>query len=283
MIEGKSREWPLVGFTVGLELCCGITIVTATLDLLGSASRGSVRGLGLSILPLTLLAILASTFHLGRPFSFWRAFINVCQSRLSSEIALTALFGALTLVYTPMWFGARSEARIVLGIATAATGILAVISSARVYTIPTQPFWNSGWVPCSFLGATVLLAGIIATPFIPNTGPSRLLLIARAATAASAVILFASALWMLRRLSNIVRERQASPDVAPLFTATEWTMFLGFILLAGVSPLVFSSTFALVSGGYDTLLPTLAVVLGLVGVTLGRVLMYSFGTSLSRF
>jgi hypothetical protein len=130
----------------------------------------------------------------------------------------------------------------------------------------------------------VLLAGIIATPFIPRTGSSHLPLIARAATAASAVILLASALWMLGRLSHIARERQASPDVAPLLTATEWIRFLGFVLLAGLSPLVFTSTFALVSGRHATVLLTLVVVvLGLVGVTLGRVLMYSFGTWLSWF
>jgi DMSO reductase anchor subunit len=115
MIEGKSPEWPLVIFTVGLELCCGITIVTATQDLLGSASTGSVRWLGLSILPLTFAAILASTFHLGRPFSFWRAFINFCQSRLSTEIVLTTLFGALAFVHAPMWFGAVPKQGLRLG------------------------------------------------------------------------------------------------------------------------------------------------------------------------
>ena len=203
---------------------------------------------------------------------------------MSAEIALITLFGILAFVYTLLWFGARSETRIAVGIAAAAAGALAVISSSRVYTIPTQPFWNSGWVPSSFLGATVLLAGIIATPFTSGTTPWHSLLIARAATVASAVILLASALWMLGRLSHIAREQQASPDVTPLLTATEWTRFLGFVLLAGLLPLVFTSTFALVNGGHAAVVLTLAVVsLGLVGITLGRVLMYSFGTWLSRF
>ena len=284
MTAERSWEWPLVIFTIGLEVGCGITITTAALDALGSGGTGSVRALGLSILPVTLAAVFASAFHLGRPLGCWRAFINLRQSRLSTEVALTALFGALAFVYTLMWFGGASETRVALGIVTAVAAVLAVVFSSRIYTIPTQPLWNSGWVPSSFLGTTLLLGGLIAIQFIRETGPPLVLLIARGATAGGAVLLSVSALWMHRRLSHIARDRHVNPGDGPLLAATEWVLFLGFVLLAGFLPIAFISTLWAGMGPRSAVpLFLVVLVLGLVGVTLGRMLMYSLGRRLSRF
>jgi DMSO reductase anchor subunit len=179
------KEWPLVFFTLAIQLACGLTLAATVVD------AEPVRPLAMAIFPLVALGIAVSAAHLGRPFAFWRALRNFRQSPLSREIAVTALFTVLALAYSAFWATGKVEGRFILGVVTSVAGIAAVIASALVYTVPAQPAWNSAWVPVSFLGTSVLLGGAAGAGASP--------VFSAAIVLGSLLILF-SAGWMLPRL-----------------------------------------------------------------------------------
>ena len=205
-------EWPLVLFTIALQLACGLSLSATLFDLLsgkpGSPRRialaadiEAMRPLGIAVFPTVTLGLLASLFHLGHPFSALRSLSNLGSSRLSLEILLSLLFAAAALVYGSLWWRRIIRARLAAGVITSILGVSAVASSFFIYMIPAQPAWNSGWVPASFLGMILLFAGIVPASLL-DSADRVFPRIALALTASGALALAASMLWTLAALSR---------------------------------------------------------------------------------
>jgi anaerobic dimethyl sulfoxide reductase subunit C len=277
-------EWPLIAFTVVLEMACGSAIAATLFDWTMQRSEpASLRALGISVFPLALLALLASLFHLGRPLSAWRAFANLGASRLSLEVLVCALFTLVALAYSLLWLTARSEGRPVLGVATCVVGLAAVAASVAVYLIPEQPAWNSGWVPVSFLG-TVLLLGGMAPVLLFDCGARgswrRAFL---AMIFLGALALLASAAWMIVRLSQVSPDDFVSAQLQAGLHAvmSQHAVWLGLhVLLACILPLVVSvllwqggAAHAVGPGAWRLLYLAVGI-----GVVLGRAIMFAIAT-----
>jgi anaerobic dimethyl sulfoxide reductase subunit C (anchor subunit) len=199
----RSTEWPLVLFTLATQLACGLAAAATVFDAMaGAAGAQPMRPLAAAIFPLIAAGLLGSLLHLGRPWMSWRAVANLRQSRLSREVLLTAVFAALALAYSACWWTGNTEGRLILGVATSAAGIVAVWASAAVYKTPTRPAWNSGWLPASFLGTTVLLGGVTPALLISWAGNAGILRVFLAATIAGSLLLLVAAFWMLADLSR---------------------------------------------------------------------------------
>ena len=161
----------------------------------------------------------------------------------------------------------RTDGRLALGAAACAAGVAAVISAAAVYTVPTRPVWNSGWVPTSFLGTAVLLGSLAPALLIPwqgNTGLLRLFLVS---SVAGSSLLLLAALWM-----------------AAKSLASRKSFLLGcHIAFASLLPVALARLFWPAVGVQITFLawPALAVVV--FGAAIGRALMYSLGTRHAPF
>lgn len=279
MTEPRRSEWPLVLFTVGLQLSAGIAIVNAAGPWISSTPTQTVRFAAASIFPTVLTAMIVSVLHIGRPRATWRAFANFGHSRLSNEIVIGVGFAAVALLECMLWWmsGTSSE---VLHLVTALAGAGAVISSARIYTIPSQPMWNSGWLPASFAGSTLLLGGVAANLSGGSQGRSRAL--SDLMAGGGAIVLLFSTVAMIRVIGRVARIRYAAPESVPFMQGRHWLSVWGVIVFGCLIPLIFvvavrtrvisSATFA--AG---------VLIVTLVGVTLGRALMYSRGTALSRF
>jgi formate dehydrogenase iron-sulfur subunit len=137
-----------------------------------------------SILALALgvLAIVASTAHLGRPQYAWRAFIGLKTSWLSREIIAFGAFAAMAAFYAFALYLGRLPAIASLGVATALFGAAAVFCSVMLYHVTRREWWRGsrtgfkftltaaglGWAAILFstfgvsLGGAVLSAELIA-------------------------------------------------------------------------------------------------------------------------
>ncbi len=240
----RTREWPLVVFTTALQCACGLALAAAVREWRGE----SAALLELAIFPVVAVGLIASLFHLGRPTSAWRALSNVHRSRLSREIIVTSAFALAALAYGVLTSGP------VVAAVTAVIGIAAVWSSARIYALPAQPFWDSAWVPVSFVATTALIAALLA-------GYSAPLMIA-------AAVLLISDVWLLLRSAQ-VRSRFDTPGLPPpLLDRRQRASFVAHVVLSVVFPV-------LVAGSNVSGLAPVALVVVIVGALCGRTLMYS--------
>lgn len=150
----ETWEWPLVLFTVLGQMAVGIIIclwfLNRTID--QKLFKNAVLASGI----LLGLAMGISTFHLGHPFAAYRALTHLSTSWLSREILLFILtFAAWGYLF---WLSTKPGKKVAgaLGI-TASFGVLGIISSALIYTLPRVPAWNNAGPILFFLLTTVIL------------------------------------------------------------------------------------------------------------------------------
>ncbi len=255
----RPREWPLVIFTTALQCACGMALAALLLD--GQAALS--RPFALAICPVTIVGLLLSLFHVGRPHLAWRAGRQLMRSRLSREIVLTVAFAVAAALYA--WKMTPG-----LGFVAALLGLGAVLSSARIYLIPSQPLWDSGWLPISFLATAMLLGGLAAW-LAGERGRATV-----AMTVTTAAVLVFCAGWMMRRLARV--RRQFDPVELPEFLAPRQYAGLAMhVALTGIVPV------ALVIGGGGTWPAAVALLATVMGAALGRTMVYSLSGRLPRF
>jgi len=116
---------------------------------------------------IAVLALAAAPMHLGRPIHAHRAWRGWKTSWLSREVIAFGLFAKAALAAA--WFGTPITAAV-----ACAAGLFGIYCSARIYTVPARPAWNTWLTLADFyltaftLGPTLLLAlGMIDTP-IPS-------------------------------------------------------------------------------------------------------------------
>jgi anaerobic dimethyl sulfoxide reductase subunit C (anchor subunit) len=285
------KEWPLVVFTISLQYSCGLALAATMVDFRApSAEVELLRPIGIAIFPIVAVGTFFSLCHLGQPLSAWKSVLNLVHSRLSLEILMTILFALSALADSAFWLTGRTEFRLAVGIATFILGLAAVASSAAIYMVPSRPFWNSGWLPTSFLATTILLGGAFASTLFASTGNSTMLRPLLALTIAGGVLSFFSICWMLIRFSRLSRDKFAAISVPIAWRARSlgsWFLFGLYVLFAGIVPIALIITLWPIGNAPSDAsavrfaLPGFVAIL--LGVTAGRTLMYSIGTTLSRF
>jgi formate dehydrogenase iron-sulfur subunit len=140
-IHPEDPHWPLVWLTVLTQVAVGVsaTVVDAGDRTLAAA--------------LAVAALAGSLAHLGRPGLAWKALRNLRRSWLSREVALFGVYGVAATLAVPVPAVAPVAALI---------GAAGVFASARLYTVPGRPAWDS---PLTFalFGATGLAVGPLLT------------------------------------------------------------------------------------------------------------------------
>lgn len=117
---------------------------------------------GLFALAASGAGLLASTFHLGNPQRFLKAFTQVGTSWLSREGAVSVVLMAVFFSYIALWFLDGSP-NAVLGYVSALLAVVAVICTAMIYAqLKTVPRWSNAFTVPMFLGFSVA-GGTIAT------------------------------------------------------------------------------------------------------------------------
>jgi len=284
-------EWPLVLFTVAIQLSCGLAMAAVFADFKG-VRPAAMRPVGTAIFPLAAVGLLVSLFHLGRPLAGFKALRNLGRSPLSLEVLMTLLFAVLALAYSHLWRKEIKPGRAALGLVTSICGLGAVISSSAIYRLPSQPVWNSGWLPVSFLGTTLLLGGFASVTLVKLKDDPRLLRIYLAAGGAGSLVVVFSAMWMVASLSRGTNNAFVSARLQHALHLLGSPWYSGsfglHLLLTAVVPIAFAyrSWPGKEVSAQSAATPT-ALMLGfiaiMVGVLFGRTILYSLGLSMPPF
>jgi len=175
-VRQGHQHMPLVWLLVLNQLSVGAFCVALLLPTLLGAQNWSVLAPyhGIVALLLGLLALGASTSHLGRPLYAYRAFLGLRTSWMSREIIVFGGFtgaaatyaGALLLTANP-WLLPTPLAEIVLpllppliqplGWAVAAFGVLGVFCSVMLYHATHRAWWNGARTSFKFYMTAVVL------------------------------------------------------------------------------------------------------------------------------
>ncbi|RYZ02522.1 MAG: molybdopterin oxidoreductase [Myxococcales bacterium] len=175
-VRAGHQHLPLVVMLVLTQLSAGAFWVDFGLHEAGwSSALGGVRTYhSLVALGLGLLAIGASTLHLGRPHLAFRALMGIRTSWLSREALGFALFAKLALVYAALQLSAPLLAFIglppfsasrfeqlatSLGASVSVVGALAVGCSVMLYKVTQRQWWGGGRTTFKFF----LTAGVLGT------------------------------------------------------------------------------------------------------------------------
>ncbi len=176
-ISPEHPHWPLILMLVLTQLSVGAFITGLALDYtIDPAFAAILRPFqATGALVLGLLALLASTCHLGRPLYAFRGILGLRHSWLSREILAFGLFAGLAIPYAavcwigspilpwgPAW-GARVAAVVpVLGLLVAATGAIGVLCSAMIYVFTRRELWSFERTVLRFMLTTAVL-GVATT------------------------------------------------------------------------------------------------------------------------
>ena len=153
LLRPEHAHAPLIVMTVLTQLSVG---AFTSIWLLQSFGAESHRIPALVALLVAMLALAASTLHLGRPIHAVRALKMWRRSWLSREVLSFTLFALAATAYsTTLWLGIRGTGW--LGATTVILGICGVGASARLYLVPGRPAWNSPLTLAEFGSTTALL------------------------------------------------------------------------------------------------------------------------------
>jgi formate dehydrogenase iron-sulfur subunit len=152
-LRSENAHWPLIAMTVLTQLSVGAFASIWLLQVFGAQPH---RTAALVALLVAILALTASTLHLGRPVHAVRALKMWRRSWLSREVLLFTLFALAAAAYSAaLWLGVGGSGW--LGGITASLGICAVGASARLYLVPGRPAWNTPLTIAEFFSTTALL------------------------------------------------------------------------------------------------------------------------------
>jgi formate dehydrogenase iron-sulfur subunit len=128
-VRPEHAHFPLVFMLVFTQLAVGAFLCLPLFHISGAAAVAAP-------LAMALVALAASTLHLGRPVYAYRALKMWRRSWLSREVLAFSLFAAAAAACALV----RSE---VLEILAALLGLAGITASACIYRVPARPAWNS--------------------------------------------------------------------------------------------------------------------------------------------
>ncbi|MFV0442767.1 MAG: DmsC/YnfH family molybdoenzyme membrane anchor subunit [Planctomycetaceae bacterium] len=160
-VNPQHPHWPLIIMLVLTQLSVGTFGVGTLLGgRLGDQLPSLFQTLHASLaLVLGLVALGASTLHLGRPQYAFRAILGLKHSWLSREIVAFGLFaGAASLFAASIWLDMIPRLfQPAIGLGVVATGALGLVCSAMIYVFTQREFWSFGRTLTRFL----LTAGVL--------------------------------------------------------------------------------------------------------------------------
>jgi formate dehydrogenase iron-sulfur subunit len=173
----QHTHWPLVVMLVLTQLSVGAFTVGVLLDeFVEPRLIAPLRPwLAANALVFGLLALAASTFHLGRPHLAFRAVLGLKHSWLSREIVAFGVFAGLATLYSGAIYLTRQSAPNIvggayetqnwlrwLGFSVSGSGLFAVFCSVMIYVFTQRECWSFTRVGVRFaLTAAILGIAVI--------------------------------------------------------------------------------------------------------------------------
>ncbi len=149
-------ELPLVFFTTFSQIAIGAFLFLTILEARESLERNTVRFCTVVIFFFAVLSMACSTAHLGNPTGGWRALLGLGHSWLSREILGISTFCGMVVLY--FLTTEKPSLHRLVGIVGSVAGLLSMLSTSLVYTLPARPAWDSPF-PLLFFLLTTFAAG----------------------------------------------------------------------------------------------------------------------------
>jgi formate dehydrogenase iron-sulfur subunit len=172
-VKPEHSHMPLVVMLVLTQLSVGAFSLAIALRLLfPSLIRAVTPFHSVVALLLGLIALGASTMHLGHPLKAWRAFVGLMTSWLSREIIIFGLFAGVAMIYAGLFWlpdlGRLTGIRFwpwlseppfenAVGVVVAISGIVGIFCSIMIYQDTRRTFWRMAMTSLKFWGTTLLL------------------------------------------------------------------------------------------------------------------------------
>lgn len=171
-VSAQHPHWPLIIMLVLTQFSVGAFLIGLALErFLSIELIAAIRPLhSANALLFGLLALGASTLHLGRPQFAYRAVIGLRHSWLSREIVAFGAFAGAALLYAAgNWFGLEafglsSNLRPALAWSVGASGLIGVFCSVMIYAFTQKAFWSFPLTATRFFLTSALLG--IATVWL---------------------------------------------------------------------------------------------------------------------
>jgi anaerobic dimethyl sulfoxide reductase subunit C len=171
-----SKEWSLIANSLLVQMAAGLFLFLGVFRLIATDSADSQTITGFVVPGMLLAGLLLlsgmffSLFHLGNPFRAYRAVTNLRSSWLSREIAFTATFFGLWLIY----FVCERNGIYIRPLIwlTMLAALLSVISMASIYYSTGNRGWNRITTYAGFLESVVILGSAGTALLITAAGPS---------------------------------------------------------------------------------------------------------------
>jgi Fe-S-cluster-containing dehydrogenase component/DMSO reductase anchor subunit len=165
-VRPEHAHWPLVLMLVLTQLSVGAFLVELLLEFLpGHQPLQGIRAAhAVGALLFGLMALAASTLHLGRPHLAFRAVIGLPSSWLSREIVAFGVFALLAVFYAgAVWLSDLSQisaakVQTALGLGVVGAGLTGIVCSIMIYHCTRRVLWNGAATTVRF-GLTTLLLG----------------------------------------------------------------------------------------------------------------------------
>lgn len=152
-----AHSMTLVVFTFLSQLAIGAFVAFFFLDTLKKAVSKKTSFIALmTILAVSVVAVIVSVFHLGHPLNAYRAILNFGQSWLTREIVFFPAFILFVCMYA--FFAKTESMKKTIGWISVVLGIITIFCTAMIYTIPAMPAWDNATTTIAFY-VTALLAG----------------------------------------------------------------------------------------------------------------------------
>jgi DMSO reductase iron-sulfur subunit len=193
----------LVFLLVLTQMAVGAFGVLCALDAVGAALPDWAAAVPFLV---AAVALAAAPAHLGRPIHAHRAWRGWRTSWLSREVIAFGVFGGVANAYAAaLWLGLPFSAAI--GFASFATGVMGVLSSARIYMVRARPAWNLPHTMAGFL----LTGAALGPRLLLSSGATSELWVAVAAALGSVAAMAVDAYrFQLLRASDTFEERASS-------------------------------------------------------------------------
>ncbi|HET6424485.1 MAG TPA: DmsC/YnfH family molybdoenzyme membrane anchor subunit, partial [Planctomycetaceae bacterium] len=164
----EHNHVPLMAMLVLSQIAVGLMLAAIF-------SESSVRlGLVIAGFVLGLLAIVAATSHLGRPWLAYRAVLGWRTSWLSREIIAFGVFQAMcsaAVAVTTFAVVGESTMQWIIG-ATTLTGLIGVYCSVMIYAVTPRTFWARPYTTVKFFGTTFFTAALVWLLLGPGATPA---------------------------------------------------------------------------------------------------------------
>ena len=176
LVHPEQPHSPLIAMTIFTQMAVGGFIFAFLFDVLQHLTLSAANPWGkttvyfsASMLAVTLVSLLASTLHLGRPIYAYRAIKCWRTSWLSREVLALGLFAQMASLYVVFllltdglgWLNSAvwgaSPLRWLLGASTCVSGLIGIYASSRIYRVPARPAWNSVKTTWNFYSTALIL------------------------------------------------------------------------------------------------------------------------------